>query len=246
MLYNVIKYILFLYLIFICILAGDVEEDVLETISISRRSKRDHAYSYIEDVVRSGKADRSAFEKQENSVYLPYRRLRFFYGEYLFLCQHKKMPMYAKENTFRRAFNEVKSQFAVKGVKVKFNSGKGKSVLGMLLLYVLAASLCYFIMVHILFCMVGTFDKCEVCHNAEQLLKRTSIWSKDEIAIIKAYRRQHIQQQFEERIKLQSNIALTYDLDSNGRPKTALLLPDGMTTVTGNIYILDSYTYYYV
>ena len=84
-----------------------------------------------------------------------------------------------------------------------------------------------------MYCISGTFDKCEICHNAEQLLKRSSIWSREEIEIIRTYRRRHIQQQFEERIKLQSNIALTYDLDANGQPKTALLLPDGMTTVRG-------------
>lgn len=81
----------------------------------------------------------------------------------------------------------------------------------------------------------GTFDKCEICHNAEQLLKRSSAWSREEVDIIRTYRRRHIQQQFEERIKLQSNIALTYELDANGQPKTALLLPDGMTTVTGRL-----------
>lgn len=79
----------------------------------------------------------------------------------------------------------------------------------------------------------GSFDKCEVCHNAEQLLKRSSKWSREEIDIIRSYRRRHILQQFEERIKLQDNIASTYELDSNGRPLKALLLPDGMTTVTG-------------
>jgi hypothetical protein len=82
-----------------------------------------------------------------------------------------------------------------------------------------------------------------VCHNAEQLLKRSKSWSKDEVNIIREYRRRHILQQFDERIKLQSNIASTYELDSNGRPKSALLLPDGMTTVTGILLIVDVVEY---
>lgn len=82
-------------------------------------------------------------------------------------------------------------------------------------------------------CNTGSFDKCEICHNAEQLLKRTVGWSEEEIEIIKEYRRQHINQQFDERIKLQDNIDLTYQYDAVGRAKTALLLPDGMTITTG-------------
>ena len=86
--------------------------------------------------------------------------------------------------------------------------------------------------------LIGTFDKCDICHNAEQLLKRAATWSKEEVEIIRNYRRRHIQQQFDERIKLRDNIASTYEVDSNGRPKTLLLLADGMTAVAGNKYLL--------
>lgn len=61
---------------------GEEEESVLEDVKISRRAKRDHAYSYIKRVVDSEIIDRSAFRNQENTIFLPYRRLRFFYGEY--------------------------------------------------------------------------------------------------------------------------------------------------------------------
>jgi hypothetical protein len=59
------------------------------------------------------------------------------------------------------------------------------------------------------------------------------LWSPAEKAIIEAYRRQHITQQFDERIKLQQNIAATYDLDENGQPVSALVFGDGMTVFTG-------------
>ena len=105
---------------------GHAEDNIAENLSISRRTKRDHAYAYILDVVESGVADRSAFEKQEKSLYLPYRRLRFFYGEYDFMCEQKHLPIRATESTFRRAFQELKRKYEDDGMKIKFNSGKGK------------------------------------------------------------------------------------------------------------------------
>ena len=80
---------------------------------------------------------------------------------------------------------------------------------------------------------LGSFDKCDICHNADRLLNRKTVWSDAERRIIQAYRRQHIVQQFDERIKLQQNIADTYKLDENGRPVTALVFGDGMTVYTG-------------
>ena len=88
---------------------------------------------------------------------------------------------------------------------------------------------------------LGSFDKCDVCHNADRLLSKRSNWSDAELSIIEAYRRQHIVQQFEERIKLQENIADTYKLDENGRPVSALVFGDGMTTYTGKLTILHAF-----
>jgi hypothetical protein len=83
-------------------------------------------------------------------------------------------------------------------------------------------------------CYVGSFDKCDICHNADNLLKATNNWSPAELEIIKAYRRQHITQQFDERIKLQQNIDDTHTLDHNGQPMKALVFGDGMTIYTGS------------
>jgi uncharacterized protein YnzC (UPF0291/DUF896 family) len=58
--------------------------------------------------------------------------------------------------------------------------------------------------------------------------------SKAEQDIIKQYRRRHIIQQFDERVKLQSNIESTRILDENGQPVTALLFNDAMTCSKGN------------
>jgi hypothetical protein len=66
-------------------------------------------------------------------------------------------------------------------------------------------------------------------------LNKRNLWSQAEREIIEAYRRQHIRQQFDERIKLQQNIEGTYELDVNGRPVSALVFGDGMTAYTGKI-----------
>jgi hypothetical protein len=86
----------------------------------------------------------------------------------------------------------------------------------------------------------GSFDKCDICHNADRLLNKKNLFSKMETEIIEAYRRQHIIQQFDERIKLQQNITGTYELDANGRPLSALVFGDGMTAYTG-IFSYDLY-----
>jgi hypothetical protein len=79
----------------------------------------------------------------------------------------------------------------------------------------------------------GTFEKCDICHNAEQLLRGNRQWGKCERNIIYAYRRRHIVQQFAERIKLRQNITSTYELGDDGQPLVALLFSDGMTVVKG-------------
>ena len=148
--------------------------------------------------------DRSAFHGQENSVYLPYRRLNFFFGEYEWVCKSRGiLKSSAGASTFRSAWTELKKDKLLSGIRIKFNGGK------------------------------GSFDKCEICHNAEQLLAR-KCWSSQQVDIIKTYRRHHIRQQFDERLKLQTNIANTYKCDSAGQPTSCLLFSDGMTAVKGN------------
>ena len=107
------------------------EPDKIELLSkkdtaVAISSKRWHAYAYIKKTVESEIADRTAFKDQENSIYLPYRRLRFFYGEYDWYCKDMKQALRAKESTFRRAFDEVRDKFEKEyGKKIKFNGGKG-------------------------------------------------------------------------------------------------------------------------
>lgn len=83
--------------------------------------------------------------------------------------------------------------------------------------------------------VAGSFDRCEICANAEHLLKTMNYRSEEEREIVKIYRRRHIAQQFEERLTLKKNIESTHELDANGRPKRALLFNDAMTCTKGNL-----------
>jgi hypothetical protein len=56
---------------------------------------------------------------------MPYRRVRFLYGEYEFICQQHKLPFFASEYTLRRAFRDIEKTYADVGIKIKSNSGKG-------------------------------------------------------------------------------------------------------------------------
>ena len=137
-------------------------------------------------------------------MYLPYRSKSFFYGEYEYVCKIRNDVNQGKFSTFKRAFAKVVVDKKEKdGIDVKLSGGKGH------------------------------FDKCDICHSADQLLNKSMHWTRAEKDIILMYRRRHIAQQFAERVKLRQNIASTYDVDDNGQPEVALLFTDGMTISRG-------------
>ena len=84
----------------------------------------------------------------------------------------------------------------------------------------------------------GHFEKCDICHSAEQLLQNSPHWTKSERNIVYAYRRRHIAQQFAERVKLRENIESTYEMGDDGQPRVALLFNDGMTVVKGKMNVM--------
>lgn len=93
------------------------------------KMKLDHAYAYICREVKSDIVDHSALMGQSSSVYLPYRRLSYFFGEYQYFCALTAVDVceVAGQNTFNRAFLiACKAIYAQDHVVVKFNGGKGK------------------------------------------------------------------------------------------------------------------------
>ena len=173
---------------------------------LSHAPKREHAFAYILDIIESGNmCDRSAMVGHHQTLYLPYLRKRFFFGEYEYFCKNFMVPLHqrAQEKTFTRAFNEVVAFKKLEGVTIAFSSGK------------------------------GSFDKCAICFNADNLYNGSNL-SELEKNIILTYRRRHIEQQFAERVTLQQNIASTYKMDDRDQPSKALLFTDAMTCVKGD------------
>ena len=143
---------------------------------------------------------------QENSLFLPYTNLKFFYGEYAFVRRSQGTTEHAKLTTFKNAYKLLKATLLrEEGIVLKLSGGKGH------------------------------FEKCDICHNADQLLLKSNHWTKSERNIIYAYRRRHIAQQFAERTKLRQNIESTYDMGDDGQPQVAVLFSDGMTAVKGKL-----------
>ena len=166
-----------------------------------------NALAYIESVVESPVMDRSAFQSQENSIYLPYREVRFFFGEYKYYCKENgKEP--GSESTFRRAWAILVAKKKKIGVAVKLSTGKGSHA---------KCEICH---------------NAETLLGSKQ--SETRPWTKEEVEVIETYRRRHIDQQYEERLTMQKSIMYTYAEDINGQPLTAFLLPDGMSTFRGN------------
>ena len=122
------SFLVFLTLHFNSVLIPGIAEPKTKSeapLSTSRREKRDHAYAYIKRIVDSELVDRSAYAGQDKTLILPYRRLRFFYGEYDFYCRTNHIPLRALENTFRRAFRELKEVYAKKIIPIKFSECRG-------------------------------------------------------------------------------------------------------------------------
>ena len=103
---------------------------------MKRKMKFDHAYAYVVKMARSDMVDFSALMGQSKSVYLPYKRKSYLYGEYEYSCIFHGVEEceFAGETTFSRAFDAaVKSIFKSDGIRVKFNGGKGNLLNGFIL-----------------------------------------------------------------------------------------------------------------
>ena len=71
--------------------------------------------------------DVTAVKGQENSIYVPYRTITFFYGEYEHYCLHHNKRDFGSLSTFRRAFGNVcKNLYQKKGVVLKLSGGHGE------------------------------------------------------------------------------------------------------------------------
>lgn len=77
----------------------------------------------------------------------------------------------------------------------------------------------------------GSFQTCEICNNANELMRNTKKkYSRKQIEIVRSYKSLHIKQQASERDYLEKSKLRAKEFDdSTGQPKVALLFSDGMT-----------------
>jgi hypothetical protein len=70
--------------------------------------------------------DVTAVKDQQDSIYLPYRTITFFYGEYEHYCVHHNKRDFGSLSTFRRAFDAVTQDLYKKGgIVLKLSGGHG-------------------------------------------------------------------------------------------------------------------------
>jgi hypothetical protein len=98
------------------VLGDDTTHNLKDDVpSEHSKAKYLHAYAYIKRTVESEIMDRSAFESQDTSLYLPYRTLNFFYGEYDWYCKHNGIAVRGHETTFRNAYKDLKQNKLIEG-----------------------------------------------------------------------------------------------------------------------------------
>jgi hypothetical protein len=81
-----------------------------------------HAQAYIANFLESSMVDTSPEVNQEDTKYIPYKKICHFFAEYMYECDEKSVPKHVRagESTFRKAFNLLRQE---KGIKL--SSGKG-------------------------------------------------------------------------------------------------------------------------
>lgn len=97
---------------------------------LNRRWKRNHSENFIYRLATSEMVDKSAFQGQDNTVFLPYRTVEYLFGEYVFNCIFHGLADHASLSTFRRAYKDAsKLLWKEKGLVLKLSGGKGKILL---------------------------------------------------------------------------------------------------------------------
>lgn len=79
-------------------------------------------------VAESEIVDRTAILGHENDIYLPYRHIKYFYGEYDHYCSFHNMhkDSVASLSTFRRAYTTlVRNMKKTQQKNLKLSGGKG-------------------------------------------------------------------------------------------------------------------------
>jgi hypothetical protein len=122
-----------------------------------------------------------------------------FYQEYAAYCSAELMPprSCAKEETFRKAWKSLESEYRLIGAK-------------------------------------GSFPTCDVCNNANDLLRNLKIKDQSHREVILKFKRLHLMQQMQERMYMEQN-RMESKLEYNNQPVQFFCLIDAMTSSRGDV-----------
>lgn len=175
--------------------------------------------------------DATAYADLDDCLYLPYKKISHLFAEYEnYHADHgKDKACKAGESTFRHVFGQVAQE-----KKLKLSGSGGNFS------FFHTCSLNSFLnCFHIesFCCRLGSFETCDICSNADQLLliAKKEHWPPQQKDIVVHWRRLHLRKQQREREHLIKNIEETRKLDAHGQPMSVLILLDGMTNVKGNM-----------
>jgi len=139
---------------------------------------------------------------------IPHRDIKSYYDEYLVYCDALSMEKesIASYTTFSRAFRQFKKD---KNADYELRLLRCK----------------------------GSFNTCEICNNSTELLRRDKKiggvkFTEEQRTILLEFRRLHLNQQQQERAKLELRKLKAKEYDARGNPSAALLYGDGMTQFT--------------
>jgi len=162
-----------------------------------RSSKFRHAVAFVEYM---SQIFSDAIPTYGNIKAIPFESVSELYTEYEHQCQARFTPvnLFARINTFRKAFASLKDSIRLLGCK-------------------------------------GSFQTCDICNCANDLLKSKSCkFSKEQREAILKWKRLHLLLQAEERDELDKNRNLAKNEKEMGQYKYAFFLADGMTQYTTN------------
>jgi hypothetical protein len=91
------------------------------------KTKLEHAYAYILQVVDSQVMDKSAHANYDSHSYLPYQTVGALFDEYVYISRQLNTSDFAHRTTFDTAYKQLVKAKKRDGVHIRLSGGKGNA-----------------------------------------------------------------------------------------------------------------------